>query len=144
MTRNPWLRLSLSTLALVALTGTLTLGGCKKKEEAPPPAPEPAAAPAPAAATTDIPTTDVAPPPLPNGVTASDADLQKAVKGKITADPRLTAATGIEIDAQNGTITLWGTAPTADAKKAAEEVAKGVAGVKEVKNKIVVEAKPQQ
>jgi len=140
MTRNPWLRLSLSTLALVALTGALALSGCKKHEEAPPP--EPAAAPAPA--TTATPTTDVAPPPLPNGVSTADADLQKQVKDKITADTRLAAATGIEVDAQNGTITLWGTAPSDDAKKAAEEVAKGVSGVKEVKNQIVVEAKPQQ
>jgi hyperosmotically inducible protein len=139
MNRHPWLRFSLSALTVLTLAGSLTLVGCKKKETPPDevaqPAPEATAPATPSA------TTDVAPTAGNTGVTAADADLNQKVKDAFAADTALASVSTIEVDAQNGVITLWGSAPTEAAKTAAANVAKGVAGVTEVKNVITVSAK---
>ena len=78
MTRN-----SLHTAIAVALIGTLTLVGCKKKDETaaiPPPAAEPAPAPAPMP-------TEPAPAPAATATTVTMVDLGNA----IGADNRVTA-----------------------------------------------------
>lgn len=136
MTRQLWLRSTLPALAVLTLAGTLALAGCKKPE--PPPSEATPAAEAPPVAT---PTTDIAPTAGNTGVTAADADLNKKVKDAFAADPALASVTTLEVDAQNGVITLWGTAPTEAAKTAAANTAKGVAGVTEVKNSITVAAR---
>jgi osmotically-inducible protein OsmY len=140
MTRHPWLRLSLSVLAVLTLAGSLALAGCKKREVPPAETAQPTPEATTPAATPSA-TTDVAPTAGTTGVTAADADLNQKVKDAFAADATLAPITTIEVDAQNGVITLWGTAPTEAAKTAAGNAAKGVAGVKEVKNSITVAAK---
>jgi osmotically-inducible protein OsmY len=49
--------------------------------------------------------------------------------------------TNIDVDSDNGVVTLKGKVDTAEAKKKAEEIARKVDGVKSVKNELTVEAK---
>jgi len=66
-------------------------------------------------------------------VEAKDADIQKAVKSRFSKDTRLK---GIDVRADNGVVTLSGDVKDLNARARASELARGVAGVKSVKNEL--------
>lgn len=65
----------------------------------------------------------------------SDTGLTGSVKAKIAADARLKGS-DISVTTNNGVTVLTGTAPSHEAKVAAEEQAKSVSGVTKVDNQI--------
>jgi hyperosmotically inducible periplasmic protein len=73
--------------------------------------------------------------PARKAVDAKDADLTKAVKDRLVRDEQ-TKKAGIEVRADNGVVTLTGEAPTIRASARASELARGVPGVKAVKNEL--------
>src|SRR5262245_10081926 len=66
-----------------------------------------------------------------------------AVKLRLMADSR-TPGLGINVDTMNGQVTLFGIVDNEAAKRAAEETARKVSGVKAVKNELQVVASTQQ
>lgn len=66
-----------------------------------------------------------------------DAGITASVKADIAKDPDLSAL-AINVDTQDGVVTLNGPAPSAAAKERAETIAKGVKGVKSVSNNLAV------
>ena len=72
---------------------------------------------------------------------AAGAALTTKVKSALAADVGMRTVTGIDVDSEDGVVTLKGKVDTADAKKKAEAIAKKVEGVKRVKNELKVEAK---
>jgi len=103
-------------------------------EEAPPPKP---AAEAPAAAPT--------PPPAPPAPVVKpeppkpdpNKELADRVKRALEGEAKIQAA-GIDVTANDGKVTLWGTAATAAERNRAARAAAKVDGVKAVENKIAV------
>lgn len=84
----------------------------------------------------------VEPPPGPGDrseieVDVEDAGLTAAVKGRLAADPRVSAL-NIDVDTQNGIVTLKGNVQDAVAKGAAEEIARTTEGVTDVVNVLTV------
>jgi hyperosmotically inducible protein len=73
--------------------------------------------------------------------TASNATLTGKVKSALASDAGAKTMTKIDVDSNNGVVTLKGRVDTADAKKKAAEIAKKVEGVKSVKNELKVEKK---
>jgi hyperosmotically inducible protein len=73
--------------------------------------------------------------------TAASATLTTKVKSALAADVGLKTMTSIDVDSDNGVVTLKGRVQTAEQKKQAEKVAKQVDGVKSVKNQLTVEKK---
>ena len=71
--------------------------------------------------------------------TASNATLTGKVKSALAADVGMRTVTGIDVDSEDGVVTLKGKVTSADHKKRAEAVAKKVDGVKKVKNELKVE-----
>lgn len=105
-------------------------------DEAPPkPAPKPAAeAPAPVTPAPPPPAPIAKPePPKPD----PNKELAERVKRALEGEAKIQAA-GIDVTANDGTITLWGTAATAAEKNRAAQAARKVDGVKAVENKIAV------
>jgi hyperosmotically inducible protein len=70
---------------------------------------------------------------------AKDAAITSAVKAKLLADDE-TPGTAINVDTENGVVTLFGTVPSDKAKKKAEKEARNVTGVKSVKNQLRIES----
>lgn len=70
---------------------------------------------------------------------AKDAAITSSVKAKLLANDE-TPGTAINVDTENGVVTLFGTVSSAEVKKAAEKEAKQVAGVKRVKNELKIES----
>jgi hyperosmotically inducible protein len=68
-------------------------------------------------------------------VDAKDDDLKKSVKTRISKDSKLKGS-DIDVRADNGVVTLTGDAKNIDARARASELARGVPGVKSVKNEI--------
>lgn len=68
----------------------------------------------------------------------NDADLQKAVTDKFTAEK----ITGVTVAVKDGVATLTGEAADAAAKKKAEDTAKGVEGIKSVTNSMTLKPLP--
>jgi len=68
---------------------------------------------------------------------ADDASITAAVNAGLAKDPDLSAIK-IDVDTKAGNVTLSGPAPSADAKKRAETIAKNVQGVSSVDNKLEV------
>ncbi|HMF57125.1 MAG TPA: BON domain-containing protein [Pyrinomonadaceae bacterium] len=66
-----------------------------------------------------------------------DATLAANVKAKLAADTTLSSA-GINVTAQSGAVTLSGTVNSEADKSKAEQIAKGVDGVKSVTNSLTV------
>lgn len=64
-----------------------------------------------------------------------DATLTTRVKARLMDDERLNN-TDIDVDSNNGVVTLKGSANTDEARDRAEELARQVEGVKEVRNQI--------
>jgi hyperosmotically inducible protein len=71
------------------------------------------------------------------GGAASDAWMTTDIKTRLLADSD-TPATEINVDTQNGVVTLFGIVPTQHAKAAAEADAKKVSGVRQVRNLLQV------
>jgi osmotically-inducible protein OsmY len=76
-----------------------------------------------------------------SGTTTSNATLTGKVKSALASDAGAKTMTNINVDSNNGVVTLKGRVDTADAKKKAAEIAKKVEGVKSVKNELKVEKK---
>jgi hyperosmotically inducible protein len=76
--------------------------------------------------------------------TVSDMYVTSATKLRLMADGRA-PATAINVDTNRGVVTLFGMVPTSEAKSAAQEDARKVSGVKQVRNElqIVPESKQQ-
>ena len=73
--------------------------------------------------------------------TASNATLTGKVKSALASDAGAKTMTNINVDSNNGVVTLKGRVDSADAKKKAADIAKKVEGVKSVKNELKVEKK---
>jgi len=71
------------------------------------------------------------------GQTVDDAAITASVKAKLIADER-TKAFDINVDTAKGVVTLTGGADSADAKRAAQELAGEVDGVILIKNELMV------
>jgi hyperosmotically inducible periplasmic protein len=71
----------------------------------------------------------------------SNAALTTKVKTALASDVGMRTMTSIDVDSNQGVVTLKGKVDTAEAKKKAEAIAKQVEGVKSVKNQLRVEAK---
>jgi len=116
-----------SILALVACSEPSPPPVAKKAEPTtPPPAPV-AAAPA-------------TPPPAPKVEEPKpdpNKELADRVKRALTDDAKIQAA-GIDVTAQNGTVTLWGTAATQSEKNRAGAAAAKVQGVNSVDNRLAI------
>jgi osmotically-inducible protein OsmY len=68
-----------------------------------------------------------------------DATITTKVNAALAADKDLSAIK-IDVDTQNGVVTLSGPAPTATAKERASEVARNIKGVTSVNNQLTVKA----
>jgi hypothetical protein len=73
------------------------------------------------------------------GTSLTDGWLWVKTRGALVAASDLTS-TGINVDVNNGVITLRGTVPSADQLKKADAAAKGVSGSKSVQNQLKVAA----
>ena len=78
-----------------------------------------------------------------SGSTAGDLWITSASKMRLLADSR-TPALEINVDTNDGVVTLFGIVDAADAKQAAEEDVRKVTGVKRVANELQVVAKAKQ
>jgi hyperosmotically inducible periplasmic protein len=72
--------------------------------------------------------------------TASSAALTTKVKTALAKDAGMKTTTNINVDSNDGVVTLKGKVDSAEMKKKAEEITKKVEGVKSVKNELRVEA----
>jgi hyperosmotically inducible protein len=84
---------------------------------------------------------EIAEDPVKTGIAARDAGLAGAVRARLAADPRLRRQR-IEVDAEEGRVTLWGYAGSAQERTAAVEVARRTPGVTAVVDLIKVRASP--
>lgn len=73
------------------------------------------------------------------GAVIDDASITAKVKTALVAEPDLSGL-AIDVDTSQNVVTLNGTVATDAARDQAERVAKGVEGVKEVKNNLLVKA----
>lgn len=109
----------------------LTLAGCG--DSAPPPPLKPSAPPV--ATPTPPPAPEAkapeAPKPDPN------KELAARVKSALEGEAKIQAA-GIDVTANDGAVTLWGTTTTSEERTRAGRVAAKVEGVKSVENKLAV------
>jgi hyperosmotically inducible protein len=69
------------------------------------------------------------------GATISDSAITAKVKGSFAGDDRLQGS-HIKVVTTNGVVTLTGSAPSADSKTAAEELAQSVNGVRSVDDQV--------
>lgn len=67
-----------------------------------------------------------------------DAGITTKIKAKLTADPEVNPF-DIDVDTDNGVVTLSGTVGSSAAKREAEELAASVKGVSKVRNRLEVE-----
>jgi hyperosmotically inducible protein len=74
------------------------------------------------------------------GKGASNATLTTKVKSALAKDAGFKTLGKIDVDSNEGVVTLKGRVESAEAKKKAEQIAKQVDGVKSVKNQLRVEA----
>jgi osmotically-inducible protein OsmY len=68
---------------------------------------------------------------------ASDAAITTSIKADLLKDPALSAIK-IEVETRDGVVTLNGVAPDAAAAARAGRIANAIAGVKDVRNHVVV------
>jgi osmotically-inducible protein OsmY len=71
------------------------------------------------------------------GAYVDDATITTTVKAR-HAEDKTVSATSISVETLNGTVQLSGFARSADEKARAEQLARGVKGVREVRNNIIV------
>jgi len=75
--------------------------------------------------------------PDPRSAENEDTRIAASVQAALLSSPDF-GALGIEVASKDGTVTLRGRAPDATAKDRATEIARGVAGVKKVDNKLTL------
>jgi hyperosmotically inducible periplasmic protein len=68
-----------------------------------------------------------------------DATITAKVNASLAADKDLSAVR-IDVDTQNGIVTLSGPAPSATARERASEIARGVKGVNSVNNQLTIKS----
>jgi hypothetical protein len=112
---------------------------CACSNDAPPPKPAPKAAPAPAAQPAAPKPEAKAPAPAPVAAPKPDPnrELASRVKHALEDEAKIHAA-GIDVTANNGHVTLWGTAGSESERKRAGQVAAKVGGVTGVENNLKV------
>lgn len=71
------------------------------------------------------------------GNKVKDAAITTAVNAELARDPKLSAL-GIDVDTQGGRVALSGTAPDAESRERATQLAQAVDGVTTVDNRLVV------
>jgi hyperosmotically inducible protein len=71
------------------------------------------------------------------GSTANDTAITASVSAAIARDPEL-GPRQIEVVSKSGAVKLSGSAPTAEAKSRAEQIARTVSGVDSVDNRLTV------
>jgi hyperosmotically inducible protein len=74
------------------------------------------------------------------GRNVDDATITTAVKSKLATDQAASTLTKIDVDTNNGTVSLNGNVEDAAAKQRAAELAQQVEGVNEVINNLQVQA----
>jgi hyperosmotically inducible protein len=77
----------------------------------------------------------------PDGSLASDATITATVKTKLLADPD-TSGLRIDVDTEDRTVTLTGTVKSDAEKTEAVEIARKVAGVRNVTDRLTIERRP--
>lgn len=75
----------------------------------------------------------------PKGYQRSDERLKEEACEQLTADPDVDASE-VEVSVQNGEVTLEGTVPTRNMKRAAEDCIEAISGVQQVHNRLRVES----
>jgi hyperosmotically inducible periplasmic protein len=73
------------------------------------------------------------------GAKVDDATITAQVNASLAADKDLSAIR-IDVDTQNGVVTLSGPAPSATARERASEIARGVKGVNSVNNQLTIKS----
>ena len=73
------------------------------------------------------------------GNAVSDSTITAEVKSALAADPQLSALR-IEVDTNNGVVTLTGPAPDEQSKSRATQIAAGPKGVMRVENRLAVKS----
>ncbi len=109
-------RTSLATIAVIAVIG---LSACKKPD----------------GQMSDSTAADAPKESASLGAVLDDTSITAKVKQRLASDERVKSST-VDVETNNGVVTLSGTAPTGEAKSAAEELARNVAEVKGIDNKI--------
>jgi osmotically-inducible protein OsmY len=71
------------------------------------------------------------------GSVVKDAWITSATKAKLVADDQVSAM-DVNVDTRDGVVTLFGTVDSMEAKRAAEQNARSVSGVRDVKNQIEI------
>jgi BON domain len=75
----------------------------------------------------------------PKGYQRSEERLKEEVCERLTVDPDVDAS-DVEVSVQNGEVTLEGTVPTRNMKRAAEDCIEAISGVQQVHNRLRVES----
>jgi hypothetical protein len=119
------------SLANAALHG---LAACSEAEP-----PKPAAAPEPPKPVVQAPPPAATPPPVPAAAPQPSAEelLAERVR-RALRDTRKVEGQGVGVRVAGGTVTLYGTAPTADERRRIEEFVAGLEGVQAVVSKLVI------
>jgi hypothetical protein len=76
--------------------------------------------------------------PVKTGIEAGDAGLAGRIRSRLAGDPQLRAL-GIEVDAEGGSVTLWGHVARVEDRTALEQVVRHVPGVAAVKDLVKVD-----
>jgi hypothetical protein len=120
---------------LLSLVAAVANPGCGDS-----PPPKPVAKPPPPAVQPTAPKPEVkAPAPAPVAAPAPDPNKELAarVKHALESEAKIQAG-GIDVTAEGGKVTLWGTAASAGERSRAARAAAKVDGVKSVENKLAV------
>lgn len=120
--------------ASLAIALVLGLAACGEAEP-----PKPAAAPGPPKPVTQAPASAPTPPPASVAAPQRSADelLAERVKQALR-DTKKVAGQGVGVRVADGTVTLYGTAPSADEARRVEQFVAGVEGVQAVVSKLVI------
>lgn len=120
--------------ASLAIALVLGLAACGEAEP-----PQPVAAPAPPNPVTQAPASAPAPPPASVAAPQRSADelLAERVK-RALRDTRKVDGQGVGVRVADGTVTLYGTAPSADEARRVEQFVAGVEGVQAVLSRLVI------
>jgi hypothetical protein len=120
--------------ASLAIALVLGLAACGEAEP-----PKPAAAPESPKPMSQAPASAPTPPPAPVAAPQPSADelLAERVKQALR-DTRKVEGQGVGVRVADGTVTLYGTAPTAEEQRRIEQFVAGVPGVRAVLSKLVI------
>ena len=120
--------------ASLAIALVFGLAACGEAEP-----PKPAAAPAPPKPMSQAPASAPTPPPAPVAAPQPSADELLAARVKqALRDTKKVDGQGVGVRVADGTVTLYGTAPSADEARRVEQFVAGVEGVRAVLSKLVI------